>query len=77
MIIKNDRHLRDGIHKGNVDLDGLCYQILDFSEHREIVFGLDVFWICGVEACHQPAKWGDANSFANTQNGYEDPCKPS
>lgn len=62
--------IRDGIHEGNIDLDRLSDQVLNFTKHGQIVFGLYVFWICSVEARDKASKRSDADSFANTKDSW-------
>jgi hypothetical protein len=44
------RHLRNGVHEGYIDFDSLCDQVLDLTEHGEVVLVLDVFRVSGVQA---------------------------
>lgn len=37
--------VRDGVRERHVDLDGLRDQVLDLTEHGEVVLGLDVFGV--------------------------------
>ena len=41
---------RDGIHERNVDFYSLGDQVLYFTEHGEVVFGLDIIGVGGVQA---------------------------
>jgi len=40
----------DGVAEGDSDFDGLSDQVLDLAKHREVVLGLDVFRVGGVQA---------------------------
>jgi len=51
----------------NRDLDGLGDEILDFSEHGEIVLRLDVFWVGDHHSCNQTTKGRDTVSFSDTE----------
>lgn len=51
----------------NRDLDGLGDEVLDFSEHGEIVLGLDVFWVGDHHSCNQTTKGCDTVSFSDTE----------
>ena len=54
IIAKNENsHIRDRVHEGNVDFDGLSDQVLDFSKHWEVILGFDIFRVGGVEACNE------------------------
>ena len=68
--IQNKDHARDGVHEGNVDLHSLSNQVFDFSEHGQIVLGLDVFRIGGIQASNKTTQRGDTNTFTNTEDGY-------
>lgn len=59
----------DGVHEGDVDLDGLGDQVLDFSEHGEVVLGLDVFGVGGVEAGDETTERGNTDTLTNTEDG--------
>ena len=39
---------RDGVHEGYVDPDGLRNQIFHFSQHCQLILGLDIFWVSSV-----------------------------
>jgi hypothetical protein len=49
------------------DLDGLCDQVFDFSEHREVILGLDVFWVGDHHSSNETTKRCDTVSFSNTE----------
>lgn len=59
----------NGVHEGDVDLDSLGDQVLDLSEHGEVVLGLDILRVGGVEARNETTKRGDTNTLTNTKNG--------
>jgi len=64
-------YVRDGVHEGDVNLDSLSNQVLDFSEHGQVVLGLDVFWVGGIEAGNKTTKRSDTDTFANAKNGWK------
>ena len=49
------------------DLDGLCDQVFDFSEHGEVVLGLDVFWIGDHHSGNKTTKGCDTVSLSDTE----------
>ena len=51
----------------NRDLDGLSDDVFDFSEHGEVVLGLDVFWIGDHHSCNQTTKGCNTISFSDTK----------
>jgi hypothetical protein len=59
----------DRVHEGDVDLDGLSDQVLDFSEHGEVVLGLDVFGVGGIETGDEATERGDTDTLTNTEDG--------
>jgi len=63
-------HARYRVHEGDVDLHSLSNQILDFSEHGQIILGLDVFGVGGVQASDKATQRGDANTLTDTKDGY-------
>ena len=64
------RYARNGVHEGDVDLHSFSNQVLDFSEHGQVVLGLDVFRIGGIQASDKATQRGDTNTFTNTEDGY-------
>jgi hypothetical protein len=62
------RHVRDRVHERNVDLDSFGDEVLNFSEHLQVVLGLNIFRVGGVEASDETTKGSDTNSFTNTEN---------
>lgn len=65
------RHVRDGIHEGDVDLDGLGDQVLDFSEHGKVVLGLDILRVRGVEAGDEAAQGCDPDALTDAEDGWD------
>ena len=63
-------YARDGVHERDGDFDRFGDQVLNFTEHGEVVLGLDVFWIGGIQASHKPAERCDPNTLANTKYRY-------
>lgn len=61
------KNLRDGVHERDVDLYGFGYQVLDLTQHREIVLALDIFRVGGVQAGDQTAQGSNPDSLADTQ----------
>ena len=51
----------------NRDFNSLGDKVLDFSEHGEIVLGLDVFWVGDHHSCNQTTKGCDTVSFSDTE----------
>lgn len=58
----------DGVHEGNVDLDGLGDQVFNLTEHRQVVLALDVFGVRRVQARDKTTKRGDTDTLTNTKN---------
>ena len=67
-MVQGRWNTRDRIHEGNVDPDGLRNQIFHFSQHRQLILGLDVFWVSGVQARDQTSERGYPDTLANAQN---------
>lgn len=63
------KDVRDGVVVRDVDLDGLCDQVLNLTESLQVVLGLDVFGVGGVHASDQATKRGDTDTFTNTEDG--------
>ena len=63
-------YARDGVHERNGDFDRFSDQVFYFTEHGEVVLGLDVFWIGGIQASHEPTKRCDSDTLANTKHCY-------
>ena len=61
-------NVRDGVHERNVDLDGFRDQVLDFTEHGEVVLGLDVLGVRGVQARDEAAKGSDADTLTDSED---------
>lgn len=59
----------DGVHEGNVDLNSFGDQVLDLSEHGEVVLALDVLRVGSVEAGNETTKRGDSYTLTDTENG--------
>lgn len=57
---------RNGVMEGDRDFNGFGHQVLDLAKHGEIVLGLDVVGIGGVQACHKGTQRGDTDSFADS-----------
>ena len=51
----------------NRDLDSLGDEVLDLSEHGEVVLGLDVFWVGDHHSCNQTTKGCNTVSFSDTK----------
>jgi hypothetical protein len=66
-IISSFQYPANGSVQRNRDLDGFGDEILDFSEHGEIVLGLDVFWVGDHHSCNQTTKGCDTVSFSDTE----------
>ena len=62
------KHARDKVHEGNVDLDGLRNEILNFTEHGQVVLGLDVLRVRSVQARNEPTERGNAHSLPDTKH---------
>lgn len=63
-------HERNGVHERNVDFNSLSYQVFDFTKHRKVVLGLDIFRIRGIQTCNEASKWRDSNTFTDTKDGW-------
>lgn len=61
---------RDGVHEGDVDLDRFSNQILNLAEHGEVVLGLDIFGVRGVQAGNQATQRGDTDTLSDTKDRY-------
>ena len=66
-IISSFRCLAKDSLQRNRDLNGLGDEILDFSEHGEVVLGLDVFWVGDHHSCNQTTKGCNTVSLSNTE----------
>jgi hypothetical protein len=53
----------------NGNLDGLGDEVLKFSKHGEIVLGLDILGIGGVQTSDQSTQGSDTHAFADAKNG--------
>jgi hypothetical protein len=62
------RNTRDGVHEGNVDANGLRNQIFHFSQHCQLILGLDVFWVSSVQARDQASERGYPDTLAYPQD---------
>lgn len=62
-------YIRDWVHERHVDLDGFSHQVFDFTKHGEVILGLDIFGVCGVQTRDEPTKRGDTDSLADTEYG--------
>lgn len=62
------RRVRDRIHERNVDLDSLSDEVLDLTEHLQVILGLDIFRVGGVKASNEATKRGDTDTFTDTEN---------
>jgi hypothetical protein len=61
--------VRDGVHEGDVDLNSLGDQVLDLTQHRQVVLGLDILWIGSIEASDKTTKRCNADALADAKNG--------
>jgi hypothetical protein len=59
---------RDGVHEGNVDPNGLRNQIFHFSQHCQLILGLDVIRVSSVQARNQASERRYSDSLANAQD---------
>lgn len=59
---------RDGVHERHVNLDCLRNQVLDLTEHGQVVLALDVLGVRGVQTSNQAAEWCDTNTLTNTKH---------
>lgn len=59
---------RDGVHEGDINFDSLRYQIFDFTEHRQVIFGLDIFRVCRIQASDETSQGCDADTFTDTKH---------
>jgi hypothetical protein len=67
MVMRNN-YERNRVHKWYIDLDSLGYKVFNFTEHGEIVLGLDVFRIRGIQTCNQASERCDSDTLANTED---------
>ena len=66
-IISSFRRLAKDSLQRNRDLDSLGDEVLDLSEHGEVVLGLDVFWVGDHHSCNQTTKGCNTISFSDTE----------
>ena len=62
-------NVRDWVHEGDVDLNRLSDEILDFSQHRKVVLGLDILGVGCIEAGDETTEGRDPDTLADTENG--------
>lgn len=60
---------RNGVHERDIDLHGLGDQVLNFTQHLEVVLGLDVFRVGSVKAGNEASKRSDSDTFSNAKYG--------
>lgn len=68
LALAEHTNLRDRVHEGNVDLDSLRDQILDLTEHGQVILGLDILRIRGIQASDETTERGDTDTFADTED---------
>lgn len=61
-------YVRDGVHEWHIHLYGLGDEIFDLAKHGEVVLGLDVLGVGGVETSDEASEGGDTDTFANTED---------
>jgi hypothetical protein len=61
-------NIRDRVHERHVDLDSLGNQVLDFTKHGQVVLGLDVFGVGGVEARNEASQGRNSDTLTNAEN---------
>lgn len=66
-IISSFRRLAKDSLQRNRDLDSLGDEVLDFSEHGEVVLGLNVFWVGDHHSCNQTTERCNTVSFSDTE----------
>ena len=66
------RYVRNGVHERHVDLYSLRDKILDLAEHGQVVLGLDVVGVRGVQARDEPAEGRDPDALADAEHGRVD-----
>ncbi len=64
-------YVRDWVHERDCDFDRFGDQVLDFTKHGEVVLGLDVLWISGVQASNEPTERCDSHTLADTEHSYD------
>lgn len=64
--------LRNGVHEGNIDFHSLSYQVFDLAKHSEVILGLDVFRVRGIETGYQSSEGGNAHTLTNAKNSWKD-----
>ena len=67
-LVRERTVTRDGVHEGNVDLDGLGNQVLDLTEHGQVVLALHVLGVRGIQARDETTERGDTDTLANTEH---------
>lgn len=70
--LRKSRNLRDRVHEGDVNLHSLRDKVLNLTEHGQVVLGLDVLRVRGVQARNETAEGGDTDTLTDTEDGGVD-----
>ena len=60
------KNIRNGVHEGNVDLHSLGDQVFYFTEHSQVILGLDIFRVGSIETSDETPKGSDAHTLTNS-----------
>ena len=61
-------YVRDWVHERDCDFDRFGDQVLDFTKHGEVVLGLDVLRISGVQAGNESTERCDSHTLADAEH---------
>lgn len=68
-LVRERAVARDRVHERHVHLHRLRDQVLDLTEHRQVVLALHVLGVRSVQARDEAAERGDTDTLANTEHG--------
>jgi len=63
-------YVRDWVHEWDCDFDRFGDQVLDFTKHGQVVLGLDIIWISGVQASNEATERRDSHTLADAEHRY-------
>lgn len=63
------RSIRDRVHERNIDFDSLGDKVLNFTKHAQVILGLDVFGVGGVETGNKASKGCDTDTLTDAKDG--------
>ena len=77
MTISRKERSRNWVLERHVDFDSLGDKVLNFTEHGEVVLGLDIVWIGSIQAGNESSERSDADTLTNTKHTGIDVCRAS